>query len=192
MKPFLSIISTLLQLRWIAEFSTQLITYVMESLLMIFFAEAQVIAVTSPSFVNKVKYTKLVKDLYKTSITNEADEDTCFKTLIANVDFGCLERGQNKVQKSKICNTLEEARHHQATYGGRVSILKKFHSEVIAEICELDSGEDAEATTKTDWIEYTNKYYILNVSDCATLQIGFRYIKELLLQHHNFKNVRRL
>ena len=46
---------------------------------------------------------------------------------------------------------------------------------------------DAEKTTNSDWIEDEKKYYILNVSDSATLKNGFRYIKELLLQHHNFK-----
>ena len=30
-------------------------------------------------------------------------------------------------------------------------------------------------------------YYVLNVSDTSELRNGFRYIKELLLQHHNYK-----
>ena len=30
-------------------------------------------------------------------------------------------------------------------------------------------------------------YYILNLKDKAVLRNGYRYIKELLLQHHNFK-----
>ena len=47
-----------------------------------------------------------------------------------------------------------------------------------------------EAATKSEWVEDEKKYYILNVSDCATLNNGFRYIKELLLQHHNFKMYR--
>ena len=41
--------------------------------------------------------------------------------------------------------------------------------------------------TNSDWIEDEKKYYILNVSDRTNLNNGFRYIKELLLQHHNFK-----
>ena len=32
-----------------------------------------------------------------------------------------------------------------------------------------------------------NKYYILNITDRTDLQSGFRYIKELLLQIHNYK-----
>lgn len=30
-------------------------------------------------------------------------------------------------------------------------------------------------------------YFVLNVSKQTSLQNGFRYIKEILLQHHNFK-----
>ena len=94
----------------------------------------------------KVNYTKLVKDLYKSSITDDADVDMYCKKLIANVNFGLLEKGQNKVQKSKIFNTLEEVRYHQATYGGRVSILKRFHEEEIEE--PLDFGLDVEKKYK--------------------------------------------
>ena len=101
-----------------------------------------------------------------------------------------MEKGHNKVQKSKIFNTLEEVRHHQATYGGRVSILKRFHGTVVDEYSDLDFGLTVEAATKSEWVEDEKKYYILNVSDCATLNNGFRYIKELLLQHHNFKMYR--
>ena len=32
-----------------------------------------------------------------------------------------------------------------------------------------------------------NKYYILNICDQVDLTNGFRYIKELLLQIHNYK-----
>jgi hypothetical protein len=111
-----------------------------------FLAEAQIIAYKSPSFVKKVNYKKLVKTLFKTSITDDAGVDMYCKKLIANVNFGLLEKGQNKVQKSKIFNTLEEARFHQATYGGRVSILKRFHEEEIEE--PLDFGLDVEKNYK--------------------------------------------
>ena len=35
--------------------------------------------------------------------------------------------------------------------------------------------------------ESEKKYYCLTVTDKATLRNGYIYIKELLLQHHNFK-----
>ena len=136
----------------------------------------------------KVKYNKLVKELFETVLSSDAEEDKYCKKLVANVNFGLLEKGQHKVQKSKIFNSLEEVRYHQATYGGKVSILKKFHEEVVEQQCDLDFGlDDIKPITTSEWIEDEKKYYILNVSDSATLKNGFRYIKELLLQHHNFK-----
>ena len=30
------------------------------------------------------------------------------------------------------------------------------------------------------------KHYVLNISDTKTLMNGYRFIKELILQHHNF------
>ena len=60
-----------------------------------------IIAYKRPSFVKKVNYKQLVKDLYKTSITDDADVDTYCKKLIANVNFGLLEKGQ---QSSEIKN----------------------------------------------------------------------------------------
>jgi len=57
-----------------------------------------------------------------------------------------LEKGQNKVQKSKIFNTLEEVRYHQATYGGKVSILKKLHEEVVEQQCDLGCLEQSTFT----------------------------------------------
>ena len=86
----------------------------------------------------KVKYNKLVKELFETILSDDAEEDKYCKKLVANVNFGLLEKGQNKVQKSKIFNTLEEVRYHQATYGGKVSILKRFHEEVVEQECDLD------------------------------------------------------
>ena len=112
------------------------------------------------------------------------------KKSVANVNFGLLEKGQNKVQKSKIFDTLEEVRYHQATYGGKVSIQKKLQEEVVEQQYDLYFGLDIEPNTNSKWIEDEQKYYILNVSDCATLKNGFRYIKELLLQHHNFQMYR--
>ena len=45
---------------------------------------------------------------------------------------------------------------------------------------KMDSYEQYNVASKT------SKYYILNVSDSRTLTNGFRYIKEMLLQFHNF------
>ena len=113
-----------------------------------------IIAYKSPSLVKKVHYNNLAYKLFETKISDDADEDKYCKKLVANVNFGLLEKGQNKVQKSKIFDTLAEARHHQATYGGKVSVLKRFHEETIEEQCDLDFGlDDVKPIQKSEWIE---------------------------------------
>ena len=95
-----------------------------------------------------------------------------------------LEKSNDKVQKSKIYETPDEAKYYQEQFGGRINILSKFHEEF--EIDDYDMGTDNPPLTQV-WKEDEKKYYILNISDKAYLKNGFRYIKELLLQCHNFK-----
>ena len=45
--------------------------------------------------------------------------------IISNVNYGLLEKGRNKVQKSFIFESLEELQHYKAKYGGNISILQK-------------------------------------------------------------------
>ena len=56
-------------------------------------------------------------------------------------------------------------------------------SQEARELCD-DEEEDA---WKTVYTELDEKYYCLTVSDRATLRNGLIYMKELLLQYHNFK-----
>jgi hypothetical protein len=152
------------------------------------FKGVDVIAVKHPSFVKKVNYKQIVKDLYETAISDNEEMDKYCKKLAANMNCGLLEKSANKVHKSKVFNSLGEARYHQAIYGGKISILKKFQEQTVEEIHPLDFGlDDVKPISTTDWIEDETKYYILTVSDSTNLKNGFRYIKELLLQHHNYK-----
>ena len=58
---------------------------------------------------------------------------------------------------------------------------------------DLTNLDDDDTDNEDNNIEDNNnnedvgKYYILNISDQCDLTNGFRYIKELLLQHHNHK-----
>ena len=65
-----------------------------------FINDVEIIAYKSPSFMKKVKYDKLVKELFETVLGSDAEEDKYCKKLVANVNFGLLEKGQNKIQKS--------------------------------------------------------------------------------------------
>ena len=64
------------------------------------------------------------------------------------------------------------------------------YEEIEAEKSPLDSDSDSRAIeilTKEHIIKEESPYFVLNVSKKTTLQNGFRYIKELLMQHHNYK-----
>jgi hypothetical protein len=143
----------------------------------VFVADVEILAFKAPSFIKPIDTKAIIDNLWNTEISPDADEDKSIKKLIANVNFGLLEKSNNKVQKSKIYETLDEAKYHQEQYGGRISRLSKF-----VETVEID-----EYDLTSTWDEDSKKYYILNISDKAQLKNGFRYFKELLLQFHNFK-----
>ena len=54
---------------------------------------------------------------------------------------------------------------------------------------ELRSARDEEEKEEAPNEDTKNKgkYYVLNVADHAVLKNGYRYIKELLLQYHNYR-----
>ena len=70
---------------------------------------------------------------------------------------------------------------NQTDYGGRVHKLSCVKETVAVERDEVNFS------TKIDSNEDELKaYYILNLKDKAQLKNGFRWIKEILLQYHNF------
>ena len=51
----------------------------------------------------------------------------------------------------------------------------------------IDQGvKDAEPLKRVEFITTDNVLFILNISASASMTNGFRYIKELLTQHHNY------
>ena len=128
-----------------------------------------------PHKIIKVDYKKAVKELWDTHISDDKTEDKMAKKTIANINIGLLEKSNNKRQNSKIFNSLREACYYQSLYGGKVYSIS--HKEI-----QISKDEDGTNECR----ESDDKYYILNICDEATLTNGFRYIKELLLQHHNF------
>ena len=88
---------------------------------------------------------------------------------------------RNKAQRSHIFKSLREACFYQNLYGGKVYSIG--HEE------EGLRWEDEGGWTKLRGKllkEGKAAHYILNISDKATLNSGFRYIRELLLQYHNY------
>ena len=133
-----------------------------------------------PSRVYNVDYKKIVDKLWATEISDRTPEDIKTKKLIANVNFGLLEKSTNTSSKSYTFNSLREALYYQNLVGGKINKLS-------VEKPELVEDDEEEEAWKTVYTELDEKYYCLTVSDRVTLRNGIIYIKELLLQYHNFK-----
>ena len=73
-----------------------------------------------PSYIHKVDYQKIVDELWETKICKNEEQSKRIKKLIANINFGLLEKSRNKGQKSRVFETLDEAMYYQNMYGGRV------------------------------------------------------------------------
>ena len=158
-------------------------------------SEIKIIYYKQPSFIHKVNYKKIVDELWETPLGSNEDEDKQIKKTIANVNFGMLEKSQNVSQRSVIFNSLKEACHYQRKYGGRIYAIQE-ESEINywdrkVRVYYYDDSDDEEEEEEQAHLLYEEtkegeKYYILNTSDRQTLVNGYRYIKELLLQYHNY------
>ena len=161
-------------------------------------SEIKIIYYKQPSFIHKVNYKKIVDELWETPLGSNEDEDKQIKKTIANVNFGMLEKSKNVSQRSVIFNSLKEACHYQRKYGGRIYAVQeeteliyydreiRVYDDADADDAYDDDEEEEQAHTLNEERKEGEKYYILNTSDRQTLVNGYRYIKELLLQYHNY------
>ena len=143
-----------------------------------------------PSFIHKVEYTN-INELLQTNI-DEHDEalDKLIKKLIPNVNFGLLEKGGATAHQSILFKNIDEAVHYQTEYGGKINMLSHIVSEYPETVTEYDDEGGATTTNygfdEDEW-DVKASYYILHLKEKAVLRNGYRYIRELLLQQHNFK-----
>eukprot|EP00438_Fugacium_kawagutii_P027024 Skav232522 [mRNA] locus=scaffold1096:1054611:1057742:- [translate_table: standard] len=121
--------------------------------------DVEIVCYKVPSNIYKVDYRKLVNELWEDDISDDEHLDKAVKKLVGNIMFGMLEKGQNTNYKTLDFKNITEAFWYQEQYGGQINTI-----------------------TDND-----NTYYCLNIVDEATLVDGYRYVKELLLQHHNHK-----
>jgi len=111
-----------------------------------------------------------------------------------------LEKSYNKSVCSHIYDSLEEATINQSKYDGVIHTLQQYREEERNEyLCseawmrEIDNHLTDEQyeqqqqmnMVKTKYVEQGNPLYVLNITAKQMLVNGFRYIKELLMQHHN-------
>ena len=144
-----------------------------------------------PSFIYNCDYKKIVKELVETHISDDTQEDTKLKKEIANVNIGLLEKGVTTAQKSVLFKDLREAQLYQHMYGGRINIIKQFEKEEEEDDDDSDGDDDDDSDDEEEApdedTKNKGKYYVLSVADHAVLKNGYRYIKELLLQYHNYR-----
>ena len=136
-----------------------------------------------PSYIHKVNYKSIVDELWETQLGDDEDDDKQIKKKIANINFGMLEKSNNTAQRSVIFNSLKEACHYQRKHGGRIYALEE--ETRIRKMVDLNEETDDEEEEE-DKTTFGETYYVLNTTDRKTLVNGFRYIKELLLQYHNY------
>ena len=152
----------------------------------------KILAVKTPSFIKQVKCNQLIESLYEAKISDTPYEDTFIKKHIVNVNIGLLEKSEHKAVESFLYTTLDEAEYYRSLYGGTIHTLQQIIMEdklVEDNNNPLDAGTSNTHSTnlKTEIRQEGQTYYVLNIKQQTTLINGFRYIKELILQHHNYK-----
>ena len=152
--------------------------------------DCEIVAVKEPSFIKKVNYKTIVKDLFDTFLCKDTEKDKAYKKIIANTNYGLLEKHINKKQRTYIFSSYGECKHYQSMYGGEINYIRQYEerrTENEQEQSPLDEGCDAEATTGAsfEYKETGEVVWVLNLTNSADMTNGFRYIKELLIQHHN-------
>jgi len=150
-----------------------------------------IVAFKQPSFIKQVDYAKLVDELYESKISDDEQQDVYIKKLIANVNIGLLEKGFNRKSVGYLFHDYEECKYYQAQYGGVIHSIQKI--EDVSEIFErsplgLDEGIEVTGPVISYKFEHRgDPYFVLVLKAEKQLRNGFRYIKELLMQGHNFK-----
>ena len=137
----------------------------------------------TPSYIHKVKYKKAIEKLYKSKISDDKNENGKILKTIANITFGLLEKSYKRKTVSRIFDNLREALKHQKNYDGKIYVMDEVALEPVG---WKGDGYHDEDDREYKQIGRTTKYYIVNVSGERQLINGFRYIKELMLQNHNF------
>lgn len=111
--------------------------------------------------------------------------------MIANVNIGLLEKSFNRKSVGYIFQDLAECKFYQAQYGGVIHSIQQIeHVKTIHEASPdgLDDGvEPCGDVVNIKFATQGEPYYVLVIKNERQLKNGFRYIKELLLQSHNFK-----
>ena len=138
-----------------------------------YFKHVDVIYFKTPSKIASVNYKKLVDELNEMKFDDDEVKKKKIKKMIFNINIGLLEKQRNTVRKSFVFNKMVDAFYYQEIYGGTINVIN-----------QLERDEEDELGFRD--IISQEKHYVLNISDTKALMNGYRYIKELVLQNHNY------
>ena len=139
-----------------------------------YFKHVDILYFKTPSKYANVDYKKLVDDLNAIKFDDDEVKDKKIKKMIFCINIGLLEKQSNTVRKSFVFNKMVDAFYYQEIYGGDIHLINQLQEE------------DEEDELGFRDIISEEKHYVLNISDTKTLMNGYRYIKELVLQNHNY------
>ena len=140
-------------------------------------------AYKTPSIIVDVKYKQIVENLYKTKICDDVKTNTSYQKIILNTVIGILEKSFNKRQATNVFDTIREANTYKKKYGGEIIPIST-------------QNEDEEIQHEGQWtldgyvimpINNEKRCYCLCFKGKQSLNNGFRYVKEMVMQLHNYK-----
>jgi hypothetical protein len=133
-----------------------------------------------------VNYKEVIDELYSTKISDDENENKQLQKTVANTIIGLLEKSINRATKSKIFTDLATAKHYQIQFGGEITEIKQYEEikKYIQSPLDYNTNSGESVHFEADFTG--EKLYILTQSVSATLHNGFHYVKDLVLEHHNF------
>ena len=100
-----------------------------------------------------------------------------------------MEKQTNKAQKSKLFDSFEEAKFWTEKFGGTINFINQYEehkTDTGIDSIDKDVDDDHQAMHNLKQVATGNTLYIMSIQAEASMTNGFTFIKELLLQHHNF------
>ena len=143
-------------------------------------------AYKKPSIVVDVEYAKYVEELYKNKIHDDVKINEKHLKDICNVSIGLMGKNHNKSQVINVFDTVREANTYKKKYGGEIiPISWNGENEEIEHTCEYDDLDDNYIIKPIN--NNNNRVYGLVFKANQSLNNGFQYVHELVMQLNNFK-----
>ncbi len=144
-----------------------------------------------PSFIKKVNYKELVKELFAFPISGNAQVEVYLTKFIANVNIGFLEKGMSRRSAGYLFKDLAGCNYFQAQHGGVGHRIQKIEDKCIvydkSPLGPDDGIENVKPVESWEFEQVGEPCYVLVMKAEKQLRNGLRYIKKLLLQGHNHK-----